>query len=166
MKQVLEFTTKLNQEEIIKTLKDNTHPTEYEFQTLLFGKEYFSGQVSGKKIRIKNATRQPRNPSPILDISLIPNDTETKVIIKDDSDGEINLNKSLLLTITISISVVVLLVGGILSFIQPDNYSIIWTITISVSITTFGLIRSFFYRQTTELNRNGDLDFLLRLLKK
>jgi hypothetical protein len=166
MKQVLEFTTNLNQEEILKTLKENTYPTEKDFQFILFNKEYFSGQVNDKKIRIRNATRQPRNPSPILEISLIPDNPRVKVVVNDDSDEEIALNRSLLLTLTLSISFVILLVGSVLSFTQPDNYSIFWTIFLSISSPTLGLLIFFFYRRTIELNRNGDLEFLLKLLKQ
>jgi len=166
MKQVLEFTTKLNREDIIKTLKENTYPTVQDYQFILFNKEYFSGQVNDKKIRIRNASRQPRNPSPILEISLILNDSGTKVVVNDDSDGEIALNRSILLTITLSISFVILLVGSILSYIQPDNYSIFWTIILSISIPTMGLLIFFIYRQTIESNRIGDLEFLVKLLKQ
>jgi hypothetical protein len=169
MKRLLDFKTTLDEEAIIKTLKENTIPTENDFQTLPFanfGKHYFSGQVSDKRIRIKNAIRNPKNPSPILDIVMAKKDELTEVIIQDDTDDEIKANRMMLVTITVSISVVVLLVGGILSFVQPDNYSILWTIILSAVISGLGFTSSYFYKERVRLNTRGDLEFLVRLLSR
>jgi hypothetical protein len=165
----MDFKTTLDKDAVVTTLREVTFPTENEFQTLLrgnFGKHYFSGQVTDKRIRIKNAIRNPRNPSPIFDIVLSKKDELTEVVISDDTEDDIRTNTMMLITIAVSISVVVLLVGGILSFVQPDNYSILWTIGISVVIAGLGLANSYFYRQNVELNTRGDLEHLLRLLQR
>ena len=150
----------------MKTLMENTFPTENDFQPLLFSKQYFSGQVNDQRIRIKNSKRSPKNPSPILGISLSTKEEMTEIVINDDNEDDIKTNNMMIITITISISVVILLVGGILSFVRPDNYSIFWTIVISLIITGLGIINSYYYKEKVRLNTRGDLDFLLRLLKR
>jgi hypothetical protein len=162
----LDFKTTLDREGVMTILKENTFPTENDFQTLLFDKHYFSGQVSDKKIRIKNATRNPRNPSPIFDIAISTKDDLTEVIINDDTDDDIGTNNMMLVTITVSISFVILLVGGILSFVQPDNYSLFWTVIVSLVISGLGLANSYYYKERVRLNTRGDLDFLVRLLQR
>src|SRR5688572_6239892 len=152
MRRLFDFKTTLGREAIMTTLKENTFPTENDFQTLLFDKHYFSGQVSDKRIRIKNASRNPKNPSPIFDITISTKDDLTEVIIHDDTDDDIGTNKMMLVTITVSISIVVLLVGGILSFVQPDNYSLLWTIIASVIISGLGLANSYYYKERVRLN--------------
>ncbi len=147
-------------------LKENTFPTEYDFQTLLFDTHYFSGQVNEKKIRIRNATRSPRYPSPIFDIVLIKKEDLTEIVIHDDSDNDIWTNNMMLITITVSMSIVVLMVGGILSLVRPNEYSLLWTIIVSVIISGFGLANSYFYKQSVRLNTRADLDFLIKLLQK
>jgi hypothetical protein len=166
MKRLLGFKTTMDKEGVMTTLKENTFPTENDFQTLLFDKHYFSGQVSDKRIRIKNASRNPKNPSPIFDIAISTKDDLTEVIIHDDTDDDIWTNNIMLVTITVSISIVVLLVGGILSFVQPDNYSLLWTIIVSVIISGLGLGNSYYYKERVRLNTRGDLDFLVRLLQR
>ena len=147
MKKLLDFKTTLDRETIITILKDNTFPIEDNFQTILFPKHYFSGQVNDKRIRIKNATRTPKNPSPILEIVISKTDEFTEVVIHDDTDDDIGTNKIMLITITVSISVVILLVGGILSFVQPDNYSLLWTIIVCIIISGLGLINASFTKK-------------------
>jgi hypothetical protein len=166
MKRLLNFKTTLDREGVMTTLKENTFPTEYDFQTLLFDKYYFSGQVGDRRIRIKNATRNPKNPSPIFDITISTKDDLTEVIVHDDTDDDIGANSMMLVTITVSISVAVLLVGGILSFVQPDNYSLLWTIAVSVIISGLGLANSYYYKERVRLNTRWDLDFLMRLLQR
>src|SRR5688572_6411827 len=99
MKRLLNFKTTLDKEGIMTTLRENTFPTENDFQTLLFDKHYFSGQVGDKRIRIKNATRNPKNPSPIFDIAISTKDDLTEVIIHDDTDDDIGANSVMLVTI-------------------------------------------------------------------
>jgi hypothetical protein len=166
MKRLLDFKTTLNKEEVMTTLKENTFLTDNDFQTLLFDRHYFSGQVGDKRIRIKNATRNPKNPSPIFEIAISTKDDLTEVIIHDDTDDDISTNNMMLVTITVSISVVVLLVGGILSFVRPDNYSLLWTIIVSVIISGLGLANSYYYKERVRLNTRGDLDFLVKLLQR
>jgi hypothetical protein len=166
MKRLLNFKTALDKETIILTLKENTFPIENDFQTLLFDKHYFSGQVNDQRIRIKNATRIPKNPSPILDIVLSKKEGLTEVVIHDDTSDDIWANNMMKITITVSISVVILLVGGILSFVQPDKYSILWTTIVSLLISGMGLVNSCFYKEQVRLNTRGDLDFLVKLLQR
>lgn len=166
MRRLFDFKTTLGIEAIMKTLKENTFATENDFQTLLFDKHYFSGQVSNKSIRIKNASRNPKNPSPIFDIDISTKDNLTEVIIHDDTDDDIGTNSMMLVTITVSISIVVLLVGGILSFVQPDNYSLLWSIIVSVIISGLGLANSYYYKERVRLNTRRDLDFIVRLLQR
>jgi hypothetical protein len=165
MRRLLDFKTTLDREAIMATLRENTFPTEYDFQTLFFGRHYFSGQVNNKRIRIKNATRGPKNPSPIFDIVISAKDQFTEVIIHDDTDDDIGANSMILITTTISMSVVVLLVGGILSFVQLDNYSMLWTVIVSIIISGLGLFNSYYYKERVRLNTKADLDFLVRLLQ-
>jgi len=166
MRRLLDFTTTLDKDTVLRTLKENTYPTENDFLTLVFDKHYFTGQVNNKKIRIKNAGRNPKNPSPILDITIDQRDGLTEVIVQDDTADDITTNKLMIQTITISIAIVVLLVGGILSFVQPENYSFLWTLGISIVVAGFGFINSYYYKETVRLNTRGDLEFLLRLLKR
>ena len=169
MKRLLDFKTTLDKETAITTLRENTFATENDLLTLPFGnfgKHYFSGQVNDKGIRIKNAIRNPKNPSPILEIVISKKDDLTEVIIHDDTHDDIGTNSMMIVTVTVSISVVILLVGGILSFIQPDNYSLFWTIVISVVISGLGLVNSYFYKESVRRNTRGDLEFLVRLLKR
>jgi hypothetical protein len=151
MRRLLDFKTTLDRESIMTTLKENTFPTENDFQILIFDKHYFSGQVSDKRIRIKNATRSPKNPSPILDITVSEKDEFREVVILDDTDDDVKTNNLMIQTITISVAVVILIVGGILSFVQPDNYSMVWTVVISLVTTGLGFINSYYYKERVRL---------------
>lgn len=161
----MEFKTALNREAIMTILKENTFPTEYDFQSLLFGTHYFSGQINDKKIKIRNSIRSPKNPSPIFDLVITTKEALTEIVIHDDSSDEIWTNNTMLMTITVSMSVVILMVGGILSFVKPDEYSLIWTIIVSVIISGFGLVNSYFYKQRLITNTQADLDYLVGLLQ-
>jgi len=166
MRKVLDFTTTLDRDTIIQTLKENTYPTENNFLTLIFDKRYFAGEVNDRKIRIKNASRTPKNPSPILDITIGEKEGLTEVVIQDDTDDDIRINKLIVQSITISIAVVILLVGGILSFVESENYSLLWTLTLSLIVAGLGFINSYYFRETIKLNTRCDIDFLLKLLKR
>ena len=88
------------------------------------------------------------------------------VVVQDDTEDDIATNTLMIQIITISIAVVVLMVGSISSIVQPDNYSFLWTLGISSIVAGFGFIQSYYYKETVRLNTRGDLDFLLRLLKR
>ena len=138
MKRLSEFTTTLDRKTIIKILQKNTFATENNFKTLPSGKHYFSGQVNNKKIRLKTATRKPRNPSPILDIQVFEKNTLTQILILDDTDDEIKLNSQILLTITIPIAIVILLVGGVSSLLYSDIYIFLWSLVPSLVALSIG----------------------------
>ena len=93
MKRFLDFKTTLDRDTIIQTLKENTHSSENGFLDFIFNKHYFSGQVSDNKIRIKNATRNRNNPSPILDITLFQQEGLTEVVVHADTEDNITTNK-------------------------------------------------------------------------
>lgn len=166
MKRLLDFTTKLDRATIIKILQQNTFATENDFQKLLRGKHYFSGQVNNKKIRLKNATRRPRNPSPILDIQVFERNNLTQILILDDTDDEIKLNSQVLLTITIPIAIVILLVGGVSSLYYSDIYIFLWTLVPSLVTLGIGFLRINRYKKAIKANTRHDINFLIRLLKR
>ena len=166
MKQLLDFTTTLDRATIIKTLQENTFATENDFQKLLPGKHYFSGQVNNKKIRLKNATRRPRNPSPILDIQVFERNNLTQILILDDTDDEIKLNSQVLLTITIPIAIVILLVGGVSSLYYSDIYIFLWSLVPSLVAICMGLLNIYHYKSAVRVNTRYDVNFLIRLLKR
>lgn len=166
MKRLLDFTTTLDRATIIKILQQNTFATENDFQTLLRGKHYFSGQVNNKKIRLKNATRRPRNPSPILDIQVFERNNLTQILILDDTDDEIKLNSQVLLTIIIPIAIVILLVGGISSLYYSDIYIFLWTLVPSLATLSIGFLRINRYKKAVSVNTRYDINFLIRLLKR
>lgn len=166
MKRLLDFTTTLDRATIIKILQQNTFATENDFQKLLRGKHYFSGQVNNKKIRLKNATRMPRNPSPILDIQVFERNNLTQILILDDTDDEIKLNSQVLLTIIIPIAIVILLVGGISSLYYSDIYIFLWTLVPSLVAISIGFLNILHYKNAVRVNTRYDINFLIRLLKK
>jgi hypothetical protein len=166
MKRLSEFATTLDRKTIIKILHENTFATENDFQTLLLGKHYFSGQVNNKKIRLKNATRKPRNPSPILDIQVFEKNNLTQILILDDTDDEIKLNSQVLLTITIPIAIVILLVVGVSSLYYSDIYIFLWTLIPSLAALGIGFLRIRHYKKAVKVNTPHDIDFLVRLLKR
>jgi hypothetical protein len=166
MKRLSEFTTTLDRKTIIKILQENTFATENDFKTLPSGKHYFSGQVNNKKIRLKNATRKPRNPSPILDIQVFEKNNLTQILILDDTDDEIKLNSQVLLTITIPIAIVILLVGGVSSLYYSDIYIFLWTLIPSLAALSIGLLRIRSYKRSVRVNTPHDINFLVRLLKR
>lgn len=166
MKRLLDFTTTLDRATIIKILQQNTFATENDFQTLLRGKHYFSGQVNNKKIRLKNATRRPRNPSPILDIQVFERNNLTQILILDDTDDEIKLNSQVLLTIIIPIAIVILLVGGISSLYYSDIYIFLWCLVPSLAALSIGFLNVRHYKKAVTVNTGYDINFLIRLLKK
>lgn len=166
MKRLLAFTTTLDRDAVIRTLRENTYPTETGFLTLLFDKHYFSGEVNDTKIRLKNASRRPNNPSPILNITITEKSEVTEIIILDDTEDDVRANKLLIQTLTLSIAVLILLIGGILSFVIPGQYSLLSTLVISIVVLGFGFINAYYHKETLTQNKRGDLDFLLRLLKR
>lgn len=166
MKRLLDFTTTLDRATIIKILQQNTFATENDFQTLLRGKHYFSGQVNNKKIRLKNATRRPRNPSPILDIQVFERNNLTQILILDDTDDEIKLNSQVVLTITIPIAIVILLVGGVSSLYYSDIYIFLWCLVSSLATLGIGFLRINRYKKAVKANTRYDINFLIRLLKR
>jgi hypothetical protein len=166
MKRLLEFTTTLDRATIIKILQQNTFATENDFQTLLRGKHYFSGQVNNKKIRLKNATRRPGNPSPILDIQVFERNNLTQILILDDTDDEIKLNSQVVLTITIPITIAILLVGGVSSLYYSDIYIFLWCLVPSLATLGIGFLRISRYKKAVRVNTRYDINFLIRLLKR
>ena len=166
MKRLLDFTTTLDRETIVKTLQENTYTAESDFKAYLFSKRYFSGQIDNNKIRLKNASRGPKNPSPILAITISEKDNTTEITIHDDTEDEIKVDTQLILILTISISAVILLVGSILSFTHPETYSLLWTFVISVVVAGFGILNVYLHKNTVKLNTRIDIDFLVRLLKR
>lgn len=166
MKRLLEFTTTLDRATIIKILQQNTFATENDFQKLPRGKHYFSGQVNNKKIRLKNATRRPRNPSPILDIQVFERNNLTQILILDDTDDEIKLNSQVLLTITIPIAIVILLVGAVSSVYYSDIYIFLWSLVSSLVALSIGFLNILHYKKAVRVNTRYDIDFLIRLLKR
>lgn len=166
MKRLSEFTTTLDRKTIIKILQKNTFATENNFKTLPSGKHYFSGQVNNKKIRLKNATRKPRNPSPILDIQVFEKNTLTQILILDDTDDEIKLNSQVLLTITIPIAIVILLVGGVSSLYYSDIYIFLWSLVPSLVVLSIGFLNILHYKNAVKVNTPYDIGFIVRLLKR
>jgi hypothetical protein len=165
MKRLSEFTTTLDRKTIIKILQENTFATENDFQTLLLGKHYFSGQVNNKKIRLKNATRK-RRPSPILDIQVFEKNTLTQILILDDTDDEIKLNSQVMLTITIPIAIVILLVGCVSSLFYSDIYIFFWSLVPSLVALSIGFLNILHYKNAVKSNTPYDIGFIVRLLKR
>jgi hypothetical protein len=166
MKRLSEFTTTLDKETIIKTLRENTYTAESDLKSYIFSKRYFSGQVDSNKIRLKNASRGPKHPSPILVLTISEKDNLTEITIHDDTETEIKADTQLILILTISIAIVILLVGSILSFTHPETYSFPWTFVTSIVVAGFGILNVYLHKSTIELNTRADIDFLVRLLKR
>ncbi|HSZ25264.1 MAG TPA: hypothetical protein VK766_06090, partial [Cytophagaceae bacterium] len=75
MNKPVTFKTTLTKEKIIELLNKNTFHTELIIPPSFFaGKEYFYGQVTKKRIRVGNANRTNRNPSPVFEIFLVENE--------------------------------------------------------------------------------------------
>ena len=166
MKRLLTFKTKLGKDEIVKIFRDNTFAIEKDFQSIPSGKQYFSGQVTTDRIRLKNALRRSKNPSTILEVFLNVTGTDTEVIVEEEAGEEGALTRQTMLAITIPLGIVVLFVGGILSLINPEEYSILWTLIIVVGISGVGLIDPLLYNLRVRSNTEADLSFIVRLIQK
>ncbi|MCD9015628.1 hypothetical protein [Parachryseolinea silvisoli] len=167
MKKLSIFITELSPEEVLTVLRNHTFPTAGEFLILPFGSHYFSGMVSEKRIHVRNALRFGRGEiSPILHISVQPLDDRTEITIYDDTEDEIRTSYLIYLTLSLCMSVTILLVGVIGYIAKPEEFSLFWTIAISLLVS----LPAFFFKVLTrvQIDRKSESDvaYLFSVLKR
>jgi hypothetical protein len=167
MNKQIEFKTTLTKVKIIEILKKHTFHTEFIVPLyLFFGEEYFYGQVNEERIRVGNANRNNRDPSPVFEIFLSQNELFTDVKIQDDTLEKIAVAKTAVLSLSIAIATVLFIIGSVLSYSQPDNFSFFWTVVVCVVIAIFAFLNIYISRIRLVNNREKDLKVLFKLIRR
>ena len=163
--EIFTFVTSLDRETILKMLKERTCREEDGLLAFMFGNHYFAGEVTDKKVRIRNVNRNHRNPSPVLDIFVDQREHLTEVVIRDNSKEAIAANNLAVYSIAGSSAAMALLIGSYLSYSRPEKYSMPWILVVTALIVGFGFVGTYVHKRMMLLNTKDDLAVLAALLK-
>lgn len=163
----VEFKTSLSKIEIVEKMKRNTKASGIPFESFLFrSDQYFKGEVNEKKISIKNANRNNKNPSAVFDIFIQEEGTSTIVTIKNDALEQLNLIRVMVITIFGVIGVVLFLVGMVIFFSKKDYTALKFAIGVCIVTPCLGLFNVYLSKLLLQSNTLDDEYFLLLLLRK
>ena len=88
----------------------------------------------------------------------------TEVVVRDNANEAITSNKLMTYSISLSMAAVTLVGGSILSFTQPEKYSLLWTFVTTAATIGFAYISAYYYSATIKVNVNNDVNYLQKLL--
>lgn len=161
----IQFTTALSKRRIIEILRKETLYTESIVKPSTPGGKTFFGQVNDDRIRVGNATRYSRNPSPIFELFLSEKENGTEVTIIDDTAEKIHLSNTLSTTMIFLFSGLLLIINTSLAIAHHQYLDILYSLPVLVGLIALKYFNRFLTKNIVYGNRNDDRKMLVELLK-